>query len=235
MNCWAMRGKAEEFQQLFSCKNYTPKNDYTWKIFNKIILANRKEMFRLLFSSASETLLNHGKNEEFLGGTPGITMVLHTWGQKLDFHVHVHCIVTGGGISDSGKWIPPKRANGKFLFPEPGLKKMYKGIFLDQLRSIKPELKTPAAETGKAIERSGYKKWKVYAKPPFAGPEQVIRYLGRYTHKTAITHHRIKEVKDDRVKFAYRDYNDGYKWKETELSEQEFLKRFEQHILPKTT
>jgi len=301
-----MGGKVDGFQKLFSCKNYSPKNEYTRRIFNKIsrchtsafgyhyyecdnpeckhrhiqyhccgnrhcpfcgsmkkeewveariadllpipyyhsvitvphefnglILANRKEMFDLLFKSASETLLNHGNNKEFLGGTPGIIMILHTWGQRLDFHVHVHCIVTGGGISDSDKWIPPKRANGKFLFPVPGLKKMYKGIFLKKLREIKSELKTSQDEIDKAIKQSGYKKWKVYSKAPFGGPEQVIRYLGRYTHKTAITRHRIISVKQEKVRFSYKDYNDMDKWKEMELSEHEFLRRFEQHILPK--
>ena len=198
-------------------------------------MVNKKEVYSLLFRAASETLLNYGENEEFLGGTPGITIILHTWGQKLDYHVHVHCIVTGGGVDENNNWILPKRSNGKFLFPVSGMKNMYKAIFLKGLRELIAEgaLNISQKEVEQAIKKAGYKKWKVYAKAPFGGPEQIIKYLGRYTHKTAITHHRVLSVSEGRVKFKYKDYNDGNKLKDMELTEGEFLRRFELHILPK--
>ena len=203
--------------------------------FNKLMMSNKKAVYDLLFRSASQTLLNYGQNEEFLGGTPGITMVLHTWGQKLDYHVHVHCIVTGGGVDNNNNWLQPKRSNNKFLFPESGMRTMYKAIFLKGLGELSAagDMNTGDKEVQQAIKKAGYKKWKVYAKAPFGGPEQVIKYLGRYTHKTAITHHRILSVSQGVVKFKYKDYNDANKMKETELTEQEFLRRFELHILPK--
>lgn len=199
--------------------------------FNQLIMANRKTMFAMLFSAAAQTLSNHAQNPGFLGAQTGITMVLHTWGQNLSFHPHVHCIVTGGGISQ-GKWVEAKRKNSKFLFPEISLMKMYKAIFLRLLRNEK-ELKLQGVNLPDLIATTGRKKWNVYAKAPFGGPAQVIAYLGRYTHKIAITKHRILRITEHRVYFTYRDYAQGNKTKEMSLTHAEFLARFEQHILPK--
>jgi hypothetical protein len=201
--------------------------------WNKVMMQCPKQMYNLLFDSASETLLTLGRDSEFLGGTPGITAVLHTWGQSLDYHVHLHCVVSGGGLDKDNNWIKEKRANGKFLFPEAALKKMFKKLFLKLVEKRKAELVCSIGQIEEAVRLSEHKFWKVYAKAPFGGPDQVIKYLGRYTHKTAITHHRIKSLQNGRVSFEYKDYADGDKTKMTSLTYQEFMHRFERHILPK--
>ena len=201
--------------------------------WNKVMMQSPKQMYKILFDAASETLLNLGANAKYLGGTPGITAVLHTWGQSLDYHVHLHCVVSGGGIDKNNQWIEAKRANGKFLFPKDALKKVYKAVFLRMARQRMEDIECANDQIEDAIRLSGYKRWKVYAKAPFGGPDQVIKYLGRYTHKTAITHHRIKSVQDGKVSFEYKDYADGNKKKVMTLSTGEFMRRFEMHILPK--
>ena len=199
--------------------------------FNTLIMANREALFKMLFDAAAETLANYSRMPEFLGAESGVTMVLHTWGQNLSFHPHVHCIVTGGGYAN-GKWVEAKRKNQKFLFPKSGMAKMYKKIFLEKLRKAR-YLKLEGINLPKLIEITGYKKWNVYAKAPFGGPAQVVEYLGRYTHKIAITKHRILKIDQGRVYFKYKDYADGNKSKEMSLTNEEFLARFEQHILPR--
>lgn len=198
---------------------------------NPLIMGNRKVLFKALFDAASETLINHSRNPEFLGAEAGITMVLHTWGQDLSFHPHVHCIVTGGGFNGKG-WVEAKRKNNRFLFPQTSMSKMYKAIFLKKVAGI-PDLKTDKTNLDDLLKKAGYKKWNVYAKAPFAGPSQVVEYLGRYTHKVAISKHRILEVKDNLISFKYKDYADKCKTKEMSLGQEEFLRRFEQHILPR--
>lgn len=209
--------------------------------FNALMLGNRKEMFTLLFEAASQTLLQFGKDEKYLGATGGITSVLHTWGQDLSFHPHLHCIVSGGGILSSPlnkegvSWAEAKRKNNKFLFPVNAMKKVYKAIFLKKLRILlsKGQLLTAGIAADKAIQQAGYKSWNVYAKAPFAGVASVVEYLGRYTHKVAITKHRIVNITGDSITFKYKDYSDGNKGKEMTLSIAEFLRRFEIHFLPK--
>lgn len=201
--------------------------------WNKVMMQCPKQLYKILFDAASETLLSLGENPDYLGATPGITAVLHTWGQKLDYHVHLHCVVSGGGVDKDNQWVAAKRSNGKFLFPEGALKKVYKAVFLRMVRERKTQIDCDHEQIDEAIRLSGHKKWKVYAKAPFGGPDQVIKYLGRYTHKTAITHHRIKSVKNGKVRFEYKDYADANKNKEMGLSTQEFMRRFEMHILPK--
>ncbi|WP_040497721.1 IS91 family transposase, partial [Fulvivirga imtechensis] len=127
----------------------------------------------------------------------------------------------------------PKRSNGKFLFPTAALRKKYKAIFLRLVRERKQDIAASDQQINAAIRESGYKPWKVYAKAPFGGPHQVLKYLGRYTHKTAITSYRIEAVEHGTVRFKYKDYADGNKTKSMELKETEFLRRFEQHILPR--
>ena len=198
--------------------------------WNRVMLQAPTQMYKILFDAASQTLLNLGQNPKYLGAVPGITSVLHTWGQKLDYHVHLHCIVSGGGLKNN-HWVAPKRANGKFLFPVPALKKMYKAIFLRLVRERKSELSVPIQQVEEAIKAAGQKHWKVYAKQPFGGPVQVMKYLGRYTHRTAITYHRIKAVSEQHLTFTYKDYRDNQQ-KEMTINPQEFLTRFERHILP---
>lgn len=203
-------------------------------VFNPLILGNRKEMFTLLFEAASQTLLQFGKDEKYLGATGGITAVLHTWGQDLSFHPHLHCIVSGGGLKDK-RWIVAKRKNAKFLFPVPAMKQVYKGIFLKKLRQLLANrlLQTTGIDAGEMIKKAGYKSWNVYAKAPFGNVASVVEYLGRYTHKVAITRHRIVGVTETGVTFRYKDYSEGNKQKEMTVSVTEFLRRFELHFLPK--
>lgn len=208
-----------------------------------LCMGNRKLLFGLLFKAAHHTLLTLSKDEKYMGATPGITSILHTNGQDLSFHPHVHCIVSGGGIGADGKWIKEKRSNGRFLFPRRAMEKIYKGYFLDQIRRYITRKEIFIADE-EALENilsvvSG-KKWNVYAKAPFGGPAQIIEYLGRYTHtcpalcgKVAITAHRILHIGEEEISFKYKDYQDSHKQKIMTLGHEEFLRRFEQHILPK--
>jgi hypothetical protein len=202
--------------------------------FNSLILGNRKEMFTLLFEAASQTLLQFGKDEKYLGATCGITAVMHSWGQDLSFHPHLHCIVSGGGVKDK-KWVAAKRKNATFLFPVNAMKKVYKGIFLKKLGMLlaKGFLQTKGIDADEVIKQAGYKSWNVYAKAPFGSVASVVEYLGRYTHKVAITKHRIVNITGDNIIFKYKDYSDVNKQKEMTLSIAEFLRRFEIHFLPK--
>lgn len=199
-------------------------------------MGNRKAVFNLLFEASTYTLRILGQDEKYLGGTPGIISVLHTNGQDLSFHPHIHCIVTGGGLSKEGKWKKEKRMNGKFLFPRRAMEKIFKGYFLDRLKSLQSNKQLQIEdqkEFSNILHQIRFIKWNVYAKAPFAGPQQIIEYLGRYTHKVAITSHRILEITDTTINFRYKDYKDGNKTKVMTLSHEEFLRRFEQHILPK--
>jgi len=196
---------------------------------NSLIMGNRKKLFKLLFDSASQTILQHSNMPEYLGAECGITMILHTWGQDLSFHPHVHCIVTAGGY-DGQKWIDAKRKKNNFLFPEKSLQKMYKAKFLDGIAKLNLHIET--IDYPKVIREIGFKKWNVYAKAPFGGPAQVVEYVGRYTHKIAITKHRIIKLTDTDISFRYKDYADGGTIKMMTLKREEFLRRFEQHFLP---
>ncbi len=197
-----------------------------------LILGNRRELYDLLFRSASKTLLQFGHDEQHLGATCGITMVLHTWGQDLGFHPHVHCIVSGGGVKDN-KWVEPKRKGENFLFPVKAMKVVYKAIFLDGLRQLMAAgtLRARGIDAEGLMKKAGFKKWNVYAKKPFGNVATVVAYLGRYTHKIAITKHRILAITEHSVTFNYRDYADGNRNKTMTLSIAEFLRRFELHFL----
>lgn len=200
-----------------------------------IILGNRKALFKLLFDAAAQTLLQFAKDPQWLGGRCSITAVLHTWGQQLSFHPHLHCIVSGGGIDAGNCWIAAKRSNSKFLFPVAALQAVFKAKFLAGLHLLikKHALQLGGIDAGKLIKQAGYKKWMVYAKSPFGGVDNVVAYLGRYTHKIAITVHRIQSISEHSVLFTWRDYADGNRQKEMHLPHAEFLRRFELHILPR--
>ena len=202
----------------------------------RLAYINRKEVFKLLFDSAAHCLLTLSKDEKYLGGMPSISSVLHTWGQQLDFHPHVHCIVSGGGVDKQNRWKNLKKGSGRFLFPYAVMEPLFKGFFMDKLnRLIKNgEVKLPNNCNWKQIKDRLYrKKWIVFAKQPMGNAHQVIEYLGRYTQKIAISNHRIKYIDaDNRVTFWYKDYKDGGKRKLMTLSGEEFLRRFAQHILP---
>lgn len=202
---------------------------------NSLIMGNRNVLFTLLFDSAKDTLLTFGKDKKYLGGSVGITGVLHTWGQELSFHPHVHCLVSGGGINEAGKWISPKRKEETILFPLQAMKMVYRAIFMKRLRKMIKlnKLKADGIDLPEVLKQIADKTWNVYAKAPFNDVSAVVEYLGRYTHKVALSYHRIKTITDRHVSFKYKDYHDNHKQKVLTITQEEFLRRLEQHILPR--
>ena len=198
-------------------------------------------IYRLLFNAASKTLLEFGRNPRWLGGELGITMVLHTWGQNLGQHIHVHCLVTDGALSpDRARWLTPPRRG--FLFPTAALSKVFRGKYLDSLTAAhrSGELRIPGDEGSEDTRAFQCLKsslqtndWVVYTKAPFAGAAHVLAYLGRYTHKSAIANHRLVDFDAEHVRFRWRDYAHGNKRKVMRLGAGEFIRRFLLHVLPR--
>ena len=197
-------------------------------------------MYNLLFESAKQTLLQFGLDKRWLGAQMGVTMILHTWGQNLSLHPHVHCIVPNGGLRKDGSWQFPKKGNERFLFPVKAMQTVYKALYMKGLQAV---IKDNALILPPDFDQQNYKIWKenlyqktwvIYAKRPFGGPESVIEYLGRYTHKVAISNHRLRgfEAEKGLVTFEYKDYKTGGAKKEMNLTAAEFIRRFAQHILP---
>jgi hypothetical protein len=203
-----------------------------------IAYLNRKTVFKLLFEASAHCLLSLCKDKKRMGALPSITSVLHTWGQQLAFHPHLHCIVSAGGVDRHNNWNPlKKQGSGYYLFPYKVMEPLFKGFLLDKLNHLiaSKEVKLPKKCNWKKLKDELYKKsWIIHANQPFGNVSQVIEYLGRYTQKVAISNHRIKYIDaDNRVTFAYKDYADGGKRKQMTISGEEFIKRFAQHILPK--
>ena len=213
---------------------------------NPLIQGNPALLYAMLFHAAAETLKAFGRDPKHLGAELGIVMVLHTWGQNLGQHIHVHCIVTGGGLTrDDERWVSCKanpQSKKVFLFPVKALSPVFRAKYLDALQAAfdHGDLHfaggtTPLAEQKqfvRFIASLKTKDWVVYAKRPFAGPEQVIRYLSAYTHRVAIGNHRLLGIDDKQVRFLYKDYADGGKKKSMTLAADEFIRRFLLHILP---
>jgi predicted Zn-ribbon and HTH transcriptional regulator len=194
--------------------------------FNRLILAHKKILLALLFKAVSETLLQFGQRR--LGGTLGITAVLHTWDQPLKDHFHLHCLIPAGALSfDGSRWIG---ARPNFLFPVKALSRVFRGKFLDLLEQACGKGKIPAANN--EIKASRQKNWVVYAKKPFGSPKTVLDYLGRYTHRVALSNDRIVQVDNGQVTLSYRDRKDGDRKKTLTLDAQEFIRRFLLHVLP---
>jgi Putative transposase/Transposase zinc-binding domain len=209
-------------------------------------------MYDILFESAWKTLSQFGYDKRWLGAQIGTTMILHTWGQNLSLHPHVHCIVPSGGLRQNEEktnvWQHPKKGNEKFLFPVSAMKSVYRALFMKSLHE-KIVAKTMPLPPNFLTEKSVYKTWKnalfqkewvIYAKRPFSthrdklgGAKQVIEYLGRYTHKIAISNHRLQSTDNEIITFEYKDYKDGGKKKMMTLTAEEFIRRFAQHILPR--
>ena len=189
-----------------------------------------KQMYDLLFAASHQTIAAFANDEKHLGAMPGMISVLHTWGQNLSLHPHVHLIIPGGGIAPSGCWKNAKN-NGRYLFAVKAMSTVFKHKYMEGfLQLLKAENKNIEA----SLRESLYSKnWIVYAKSPFGGPVQVIEYLGRYTHKVAISNHRIVSIDDDKVSFTYKDYADNSKQKTMTLEATEFLRRFCLHLLPR--
>jgi len=210
--------------------------------------ANPAILYDLLLQSAAATLRDVAANPQRLGAQLGVLMVLHTWGQNLHHHPHVHCVATGGGLScdSAGKmdarprWVACRPG---FFLPVRVLSRVFRGKFLAGVRQahVARQLVFPGALATLA-DKDAFahwlaplyaKEWVVYAKPPFGGPEQVLKYLARYTHRVAISNHRLVKLEDGQVTFRYKDYAAAHRHKTMTLSTDEFLRRFVQHILPK--
>lgn len=195
---------------------------------NKICLSHPKIAYSSLFKAAWATLQNFADTPKHLGAKMGMISILHTWGQNMSLHPHLHCIVPGGGITKYGKWKQAKN-KGKFLFPVKAISKVFRAKYVAELRKQIPGL--PQSLYDKLFSKN----WIVYAKPPFSKPENVVEYLGRYTHKIAISNHRIRSINKDskQIIFSLKDYKQGGKTKLLTLSYTEFIRRFSLHVLPK--
>jgi hypothetical protein len=196
---------------------------------NRWCLQYPRQMYDLLFAASNQTIKAFAEDRKHLGAMAGMISVLHTWGQNLSLHPHVHIIIPGGGIAPSGCWKKAK-SKGDYLFPVKAMSLVFKNKYMEGfLALLKEKNKTIEPPLRKRLYS---KSWIVYAKRPFGGPQQVIEYLGRYTHKVAITSHRLLSINDDKVSFRYKDYADGSKQKTMTLQATEFLRRFCLHILP---
>lgn len=190
---------------------------------NSLAIHQPKMVYATLFEAAWETIFAFGKNKQLQMGMIG---VLHTWGQQLSLHPHLHCIVPGGGIDKNGNW-QNMRSDGKFLFPVKALSKVFRAKYCEKLKAKSEVLYQQIRE------ELWQKQWVVFAKKPFGNPKSVVEYLGRYTHKIAISNNRIKRIEAQNITFDYKDYRcEGLK-KQMTLTHQEFIRRFALHILPK--
>jgi hypothetical protein len=202
---------------------------------------NKRVLFQLLFEASAATLLEVAADPKHLGAEIGFLSVLHTWGQTLQPHPHVHCVVPGGGLSpDHRRWI---RSPNHFFLPVKVLSKVFRGKFVAGLRrafrrnklhffgACRPLVHEKAFS---AFLRTLFREdWVVYAKKPFGGPQHVLHYLARYTHRVAISNHRLVEVTDTHVAFRWKDYAHHNKRRTMTLAHEEFLRRFLLHVLPK--
>jgi hypothetical protein len=213
-----------------------------------LALFNRRELYGLLFEAANQTLREVAANPRHLGAQVGVVAVLHTWGQNLHHHPHVHCVVTGGGLAcdAAGRVVEPvawRSCRPGFFLPVRVLSRLFRGKYLaglgraydaGQLRLTGSVLELAVPNAFAAWLGSLYRKeWVVYAKPPFGGPQQVLKYLARYTHRVAISNNRLLALHQDRVTFTCKDYRNRGKREQLTLSVDEFLRRFVQHVLPR--
>ena len=209
---------------------------------NCILEYNRELFYNLLFDSASETLVKFGQDPKWLGGLLGFFGILHTWGQTIWRHAHVHFIVPGGALTADGRWIEP-RYRYKFIFPVKALSEVFRGTFIGGLkgayyqgRLVIPDSHrhlSSSVEFERWIDRLVNRDWVVYCKRPFGSAEQVVRYVGRYTHRVAISNGRILDIADGHVRFKYKDYKEEtLSCREMNLPVFSFIKRFLLHVLP---
>jgi len=207
---------------------------------NPLAQGNPRVLYALLFRAAWETLAAFGADPRHLGGELGGLAILHTWGQTLEQHLHLHCVVPGGALTRDGtRWLSAKPG---FLFPVRALARVFRGKYLAGLRQAfeRQALRFAGSVAGLADPgafaafltslREGA--WVVYAKPPFAGPAQVLEYLGRYTHRVALSNDRLLSLDDGQVRFRWKDYAHGNRLKTMTLPAEEFLRRFLLHVLP---
>jgi len=206
---------------------------------NLMIYQNQKKLYTLLFKASSETLAELASDKKYLGAKLGFTSILHTWGQNLMHHPHIHCIVPGGGLSPIGQWVTSRK---KFFIPVKVLSRKFRGKFLHYLKQLYYENKlefhgsqeflSDHAEFEKLLSSVYSKEWIVYCKPPYKNASCVVEYLGRYTHRVAISNNRIISMENGTVTFKWRDYKDSSKGKLMNVSSDEFIRRFLIHVLP---
>lgn len=190
---------------------------------NAVIYSNQKDMYNLMFRCVAQTIRELASDPKYLGAAIGLTAVLHTWGQNLSFHPHIHCIVPAGGLNKLGKWVDSKK---KFFLPVNALSRKFRGKFLALLKLQKPDI------DHSLLNDCYNKEWVVYCKPPFKTAACVVEYLGRYTHRVAISNNRLLNFENGQVTFKWRDYKDSNRWKEMSISAEEFIRRFLMHVLP---
>jgi hypothetical protein len=206
-----------------------------------VALQNKEVVYNLLFRSVSETLKTIARDPKRLGADIGFLAILHTWGQTLRHHAHIHCVIPGGGLSPHGqKWIPCRKG---FFLPVRVLSSLLKKKFLSLLKEAHNEEKlsfhgesrplTNQEQWMRFLKPLYNKKWVVYVKPPFGGAEQVLKYLARYTHRVAISNQRLLSLQDGKVRFRWKDYRNGHKHRTMTLDAVEFLRRFLLHVFPK--
>ena len=197
-----------------------------------IALANPGVVYDLLLRSAAETVLEVAADPKLLGAQSGVLAVLHTWGQALQFHPHVHCVVPGGGLSPDGtRWVA---SDSHFFLPVRVLSRVFRGKFLAGLRAAfkNGAVRFAADQFDQVMSVAAHTDWVVYAKPPFGGPEQVLKYLARYTHRVAISNARLLGFQDGMVRFRYKDYAHGNRKRVMTLTALEFVRRLLLHVLP---
>jgi hypothetical protein len=206
-----------------------------------LALQNKRQMYALLFRATAETLQSIAADPKHLGAQIGFFCILHSWGQTLHAHPHLHCVVPGGGISrDGSRWVSCRRR--RFFLPVEVLSCRFRNLYIRYLKKIYAagklrfygqlqHLSSPAS-FARYLAPLRRKKWVVYAKAPFGGPARVLDYLGRYTHRVAISNHRLQELTEGQVTFAYKDYKHQHQHKLMTLSADEFLRRFLLHVLP---
>jgi hypothetical protein len=201
---------------------------------------NKAAVYDLLFRAAAQTLTTIARDPRHLGARIGFFAILHTWGQNLEHHPHLHCVVAGGGLSaDGAHWISSRPG---FFLPVRVLSRLFRRLFLRGLETLlRKEKLTFYGELAALASASGLarylaplrkSKWVVYAKPPFGGPEHVLEYLGRYTHRVALSNQRLTALSDTAVSFQWKDYRDGNRSKTMTLAADEFIRRFLLHALP---
>jgi hypothetical protein len=214
---------------------FTIPHELSW-----LALQNKKVVYDLLFRTSAATLLEVAANPKHLGAEIGFLSVLHTWGQVLQHHPHIHCVIPSGGLSpDHQHWVHPRYP---FFLPVPVLRRVFRGKFVAGLKAAfhQGKLVFPGGLQPLAAEKSFAKflrplfrkDWVVYAKRPFGGPEYVLHYLARYTHRVAISNHRLLSVADGKVTFRWKDYAHGSKQRKMTVTAEEFLRRFMLHVLP---
>jgi hypothetical protein len=206
----------------------------------QIAFYNKDIVYDILFRATAETLLTIARDPQHLGAEIGFFAVLHTWGQNLHLHPHLHCVVPGGGVSPDDQWVACRPG---FFLPVRVLSRLFRRLFLEALEKahadgelqffgdLEPLRDRPAFLRHLAPLRDS--EWVVYAKAPFGGPQHVLNYLGRYTHRVAISNERLRSLEDGQVSFAWKDYRHQQRRQVMTVSAEEFIRRFLQHALPR--